>query len=221
MWRFSSELQSFGTSTCFFSKIDVHIYLVISHMFYIQKSYRKCPVEVCHQTTSLQHQLGSDPVSKYTSCKVVMSVEKDKRTEYIPKGMLFSTHSPSLVYAARWFSKKHRRFWELSAAIRPCNPSGKPVAIQKNHGPLSQVFRGSSWQNNGCLMSPKMDGEEFRLIFLSTEKKITQIIWGLLLVGDDVWSGATRRFAGGTTARDCAEVWPPWQGRLGRIDGLV
>ena len=60
-------------------------YLVISHIFYIHKSYRKCPVEVCHQTTSLQHQLGSDPVSKYTSCKVVMSVEKDKRTEYIPK----------------------------------------------------------------------------------------------------------------------------------------
>ena len=76
-------------------------YLVISHIFYIQKSYRKCPVEVCHQTTSLQHQLGSDPVSKYTSCKVVMSVEKDKRTEYIPKIMLFSTHSPSLAYAAR------------------------------------------------------------------------------------------------------------------------
>ena len=50
---------------------------------------------------------------------------------------------------------------------------------------------------------------------LMTEKKCTQIIWGLLLVGDDVWSGATRRFAGGTTARDCAEAWGPWQGRGG------
>lgn len=137
--------------------------------------------------------------------------------------MLFSTHSPSLAYAARWFSKNHCSFWELSAAIRPCNPSGKPVAIPKQSWTFPQVFRGSSWQNHGCLMSPKNGWRRIQVDDLMTEKKITQIIWGLLLVGDDVWSGATRRFAGGTTARDCAEAWGPLavQGRLGRTDGLV
>lgn len=198
-------------------------YLVISHIFYIQKSYRKCPVEVCHRTASLQHQLGSDPVSKYTSCKVVMSVEKDKRTEYIPKIMLFSTHSPSLAYAARWFSKKHRSFLRTLSCHPTMQPLRQTSGDPKKSWTFPQVFRGSIWQNNGCLKVFQNGWRRIQVDDLMTEKKCSQIIWGLLLVGDDVWSGATRRFAGGTTARDCAEAWGPLavQGRLQDEFGLI
>ena len=160
----------------------------MSHIIYFHKSCRTSQSMLSDDFTpnilfqfGWQLQKGSNPdVSRYIHIfiyvldiyiytytyintswsKVVMSVEKDR--VYTKETAVQYPFSNSCI-CSKIIVEQKSQSWELSAAIRPCNPSGKTSGDPKNHWPFVS-FQDRSHKTMGMFDVSQNSGEELRLM---------------------------------------------------------